>query len=126
MGYGEVIGNASVHWTIVHEDEAGAPVALSPKRGHGRHPKTGNDVHIEHDCRGCDPLALDRVGERKGHRGRYRVTLRYERMEDARAAAAKVQQIVARDGMYELVLDVPVVKRAEPDDLPPPEIRIDW
>ena len=72
------------------------------------------------------PLALDRVGERKGHAGRYRVTLRYERMEDAKAAAAKVQQVVARDGMYELVLDVPVVKRAEPDDLPPPEIRIDW
>lgn len=126
MGYGEVIGNASVHWTIVHEDDAGAPVALSSKRGHGRHPKTGHDVHIEHDCRGCDPLALERVGERKGHRGRYRVTLRYERMEDAQAAAAKVQQVVARDGMYELVLDVPVVKRAEPDDLPPPEIRIDW
>ena len=126
MGYGEVIGNASVHWTIVHEDDAGVPVALSSKRGHGRHPKTGHDVHVEHDCRGCDPLALERVGERKGHRGRYRVTLRYERMEDAQAAAAKVQQVVARDGMYELVLDVPAVKRAEPDDLPPPEIRIDW
>jgi hypothetical protein len=65
------------------------------------------------------------VGERKGHGGRYRVTLRYERIEDARAAAAQLQA-VSRNGMYELVLDVPVVRRAEPDDLPAPEIRIDW
>jgi len=28
--------------------------------------------------------------------------------------------------MYELVLQVPVVRRADPDDAPPPEIRIDW
>jgi hypothetical protein len=54
------------------------------------------------------------------------VTLRYERMQDAQAAAAAVQQVVASNGMYELVLDVPVVRRAEPDDLPPAEIRIDW
>ena len=50
----------SVHWTIVHEDDAGAPVALSSKRGHGRHPKVGHDVHVENDCRGCDPMSLDR------------------------------------------------------------------
>jgi hypothetical protein len=126
MGYGEVIGNASVHWTIVHEDDAGAPVALSSKRGHGhRHPKVGHDVHVENDCRGCDPLSLDHVGERKGHGGSYRVTLRYVRKDDARAAAKKVK-VVERNGMYELVLDVPVVRRAEPDDPPPPEIRIDW
>jgi hypothetical protein len=126
MGYGEVIGNASVHWTIVHEDDAGAPVALASKRGHGRHPKTGHDVHVNTDCRGCDPLSLDRVGERKGHVGHYRVTLRFERMQDAQAAAAQVQKVASKDGMYELVLDVPVVKRKEPDDPPPAEIRIDW
>ncbi|HWN87004.1 MAG TPA: hypothetical protein VNN99_17690 [Vicinamibacterales bacterium] len=128
MGYGEVVGNASVHWTIVHEDEAGEPVELSPKRGHGgHHPKTGNDVHVEKDCRGCDPLSLDRVGTRKGHTGHYRVTLRYERMQDAQAAAARVQKVSEReDGMYELVIDVPVIHRVEPDDLPAPEIRIDW
>ncbi len=126
MGYGEVIGNASVHWTIVHEDEAGAPVALSSKPGQGRHPKRGHDVHVHNDCRGCDPLSLDRVGERKGHGGRYRVTLRFERMQDAEAAAAQIRQVEARNGMYELVLDVPVVRRKDPDDAPPAEIRIDW
>ena len=70
-------------------------------------------------------MSLDKVGARKGHDGRYRVTLRYERMQDAEAAATQVQ-VVARDGMYELVLDVPVVRRADPDDAPPAEIRIDW
>lgn len=125
MGYGEIVGNASVHWTIVHEDDSGAPVALTSKRGHGRHPKTGHDVHVEHDCRGCDPLSLDRVGQRKGHVGRYQVTLRYERIQDAQAAAAQVR-VVEKNGMYELVLQVPVVRRAEPDDAPPAEVRIDW
>ncbi len=125
MGYGEIVGNASVHWTIVHEDDSGAPVALTSKRGHGRHPKTGHDVHVEKDCRGCDPLSLDRVGERKGHGGRYQVTLRFERMQDAQAAASQVR-VMEKNGMYELVLQVPVVRRAEPDDAPPAEIRIDW
>ena len=125
MGYGEIVGNASVHWTIVHEDDSGAPVALTSKRGHGRHPKTGHDVHVEKDCRGCDPLSLDRVGERKGHGGRYQVTLRFERMQDAQAAASQVR-VAEKNGMYELVLQVPVVRRAEPDDAPPAEIRIDW
>jgi hypothetical protein len=125
MGYGEIVGNASVHWTIVHEDDAGAPVALASKRGHGRHPKIGHDVHVEKDCRGCDPLSLDRVGARKGHGGHYQVTLRYERMQDAQAAAAQVR-VAEKNGMYELVLQVPVVRRADPDDAPPPEIRIDW
>ena len=125
MGYGEIVGNASVHWTIVHEDDRGTPVALTSKRGQGRHPKTGHDVHIHNDCRGCDPLSLDRVGQRKGHPGHYQVTARYERMQDAQAAAAQVQ-VVERNGMYELVLQVPVIRRADPDDAPPAEIRIDW
>lgn len=126
MGYGEIVGNASVHWTVVHEDDSGTPVALSPKRGRGRHPKIGNDVHVKNDCRGCDPLSIDRVGERKGHGGNYRVTLRYERMQDAQAAAAQVHDVVEKNGMFELVLHVPVVRRADPDDAPPAEIRIDW
>jgi hypothetical protein len=54
------------------------------------------------------------------------VTLRFERMADAQAAAARVQPVQARNGMYELVLDVPVVHRNDPDDAPAPEVRIDW
>ena len=35
MGYGEWVGNQSVHWTIVHEDETGKPVRLSRTRRRG-------------------------------------------------------------------------------------------
>ena len=126
MGYGEWVGNQSVHWTIVHEDDNGTPVKLSPKDGRSHHPKTGHDVHIEQTCRGCDPVSLDKVGQRKGHAGRYRVTLRFERQADAQAAAARAQRVENRNGMYELVLDVPVIHRDDPDDAPAPEVRIDW
>jgi hypothetical protein len=81
---------------------------------------------VDQTCRGCDPVALSKVGDRKGHPGSYRVTLRFERMADAQAAAARVQPVQARNGMYELVLDVPVVHRNDPDDAPAPEVRIDW
>ena len=126
MGYGEFVGNASVHWTVVHEDQSGTPMALSSKRGRSRHPKIGNDVHVKNDCCGCDALSLKKVGERKGHKGHYRITLRYERKAEAQAAAKSVRQIQERNGMYELVLDVPVIHRDDPDDPPAPEVRIDW
>ena len=45
MGYGEVIGNASVHWTVVHEDELGR--------------ETGS-------VRGRDPIRFDAIGARTG------------------------------------------------------------
>ena len=126
MGYGEWVGNQSVHWTIVHEDETGKPVRLSAKDGRGNHPKAGHDVHIERTCRGCDPVAVDKVGERKGHGGRYRITARFEKEADAQAALARMRSVEGRNGMFEIVLEVPVIHRQDPDDAPAPEVRIDW
>jgi len=126
MGYGEVVGNASVHWTVAHEDDSGTTIALSPKHGRGEHPKAGHDVHIERTCRGCDPVGLDDVGRRKGHAGKYRVRLRFEKMQDAQDAAARVQQIVSEGGMHVLVIDVPTIHRNDPEDGPAAEIRVDW
>jgi hypothetical protein len=37
-----------------------------------------------------------------------------------------VQQIVNEDGMYVLVIDVPAIRRNDPEDRPAAEIRIDW
>jgi hypothetical protein len=124
MGYGEVVGNESVHWIVAHEDEAGAEVGLSLKREKG-HAKVGHDVHVDNCACGCDPIHLADVGRRKGHKGRYRVRLRFKQLEDAEKAAEKVQ-VRKEDGMYVLVLDVPVIHRADPDEGPPAEIRIDW
>jgi hypothetical protein len=81
---------------------------------------------VERSCKGCDPVGLKDVGRRKGHVGKYRVRLRFERIEDAKAAAARVAQVVNEDGMYVLVVDVPVIQRNEPEDAPAAEIRIDW
>ena len=126
MGYGEFVGNESVHWTLAHEDARGTPQKLSPHEGQRSHPKTGHDVHVDDCCRGCDPCALDDVGKRKGHAGRYRVRMRFARREDAQAALAAASRIGQEDGMYVVTLDVPVVRRAHADDPPPPEIRVDW
>jgi hypothetical protein len=81
---------------------------------------------VERSCKGCDPVGVNDVGRRKGHVGKYRVRLRFERIEDAKAAAARVAQVVNEDGMYVLVVDVPVIQRNEPEDAPAAEIRIDW
>jgi hypothetical protein len=47
-------------------------------------------------------------------------------MKDARDAAAAAQSVMLEDGMYVLVLDVPVIARTAADDPPPSEVRVDW
>jgi hypothetical protein len=116
----------SVHWNIVHEDEKGAAVKLSARAGQRTSPKQGHDVHVEDGVRGKDPVAIADVGRRKGHSGHFRVRLRFERMQDARQVAAAAQNVMFEDGMYVLVLDVPVIQRADADDPPPSEVRVDW
>jgi hypothetical protein len=55
------------------------------------------------------------------------VTLRFERGRDAQAGSGTSSAGAgSRNGMYELVLDVPVVHRNDPEDAPAPEVRIDW
>lgn len=125
MGYGQWVGNESVHWEIAHEDEAGTPVALASK-AQASHPSIGHDVHIDRYARGCDPIALKDVGRRKGHSGRFRVTLRFTKREDAQQALEAVRQVTEQDGMYVVTVDVPVIRRKHADDAPPAEVRIDW
>jgi hypothetical protein len=125
MGYGEFVGNESVHWTLAHEDERGSTVSLSSKQGMAHHPTVGHDVHVEKTARGCDPVKLDDVGRRKGHPGRYRVKLRFERLQDAQAALAG-KDVASEDGLYVIALDVPVIRRKHASDPPPAEIRVDW
>jgi hypothetical protein len=52
--------------------------------------------------------------------------LRFEKMADARAAAAAAQNVTFEGGMYVLKLDVPVIERAAADDPPASEVRVDW
>ena len=126
MGFGEYTCNLSVHWSVMHEDAKGQEVKLAAKMGESSHPKKAHDVHVEKGARGRDPVSPEDVGRRKGHSGHFRVRLRFERMQDAKQAAAAAQNVMFENGMFVLVLDVPVIARADADDPPPSEVRVDW
>jgi hypothetical protein len=126
MGFGEYTGNLSVHWSVMHEDDKGQEVQLAARSGQASHPKKAHDVHVEKGARGRDPVSPGDVGRRKGHSGHFRVRLRFERMQDAKQAAAAAQNVMFENGMFVLVLDVPVIPRADADDPPPSEVRVDW
>lgn len=126
MGNGQVGGNGSVHWEVVHEDGTGNPKNLTAKQGQGGHPGTADDVNVKDRARGRDGIAVSDVGKRKGHRGKFRVRLRFESITDAQSAAAGAQNVMLEDGMFVLVLDVPVIERANANEPPPYEVKIDW
>jgi hypothetical protein len=120
------IGNMSVHWSVVHEDEGGRAAKLAARPGQAGHPTRGHDVHVDHGAKGRDPVSPAQIGRRKGHAGHFRVQLRFEREADARAAAAAAQRLTQEDGTFVLVLDVPVIQRRAPEDSPAAEVRVDW
>jgi hypothetical protein len=122
MGYGEVVGNESVHWTVVHEDELGR--------------ETGS-------VRGRDPIRFGAIGGRTGKKRAaaksapakslfskpsFRVRLMFGSKEEAQRAKVSAE-VVERDGAAFLVLSVPAVRRkkerVEPPR-PPAEVRVDW
>jgi len=122
MGYGEVVGNESVHWTVVYEDD-------------GR--ETGS-------VRGRDPISFGEIGA-KGGKGRtlarksapvktfgskpnFRVQLRFATQEEAERARQSAE-IVKVDGVWALQVAVPAVRRKKSQvdpPKPPAEVRIDW
>jgi hypothetical protein len=126
MGNGQVGGNGSVHWEILHEDDSGKPKKLTAKQNQSGHPGKADDVNVDKGALGKDGIAVGNVGKRKGHRGKFRVRLRFENIADAKSAAAGAQNVMLEDGMFVLVLDVPVIERAKPSDPPPYEVRVDW
>ena len=123
----QYIGNTSVHWSVTHEDDKGQALKLAARTGSDRRirPRPTTSTWTN-GARGRDPVSPPDVGKRKGHSGHFRVRLRFERMKDARDAAAAAQNVMLEDGMYVLVLDVPVIARAAADDPPPSEVRVDW
>lgn len=126
MGDGEFSGNGSVHWQITHDDDGGNARPLTSRQGQTGHPTTADDINVATTARGKDGVALANVGRRKGHRGKFRVRLRFENIQDANNAAAAAQNVMFENGMYVLVLDVPVIDRSVPGEPPPAEVKIDW
>ena len=122
MGYGEWVGNESVHWTVVHEDERGRETT---------------------SIRARDPIPFEDIGARLGKKGlaakrapakslfrkpNFRVRLRYATRDEAQRAKETVE-MVERDGSFFLFFSVPAVNRkrekVDPPQ-PPAEVRIDW
>ena len=123
MGYGEIVGNESVHWTVVYEDEGGK--------------ETGS-------VRGRDPISYSSIGTRPGTaraaakksaayktlpgKPNFRVRLMYPTKDQA-VRAKETAEVVEMDGSYFLVINTPVVRRkkqrVDPPQ-PPAEVRIDW
>lgn len=152
MGYGEFMGNGSVHWRVLHEeyeDVTGTPASTARKReiktARARMrtadvAPTVPAVHIDNldvldfEARGKDTVTLDQIGRccgTKDHEGRFRVELRFRTRREAKAALAKAALHIRLDQkMYVVTLDVPVINRTEaqvgPPADPPAEVKVDW
>jgi hypothetical protein len=122
MGYGEIIGNASVHWAIVYEDNAGTETGSAQ----GRDPKKFTEI-------GTKPPKRRSAGKNAPSKTflpkpNFRVRLRYSTREDAQRAKESAE-VVEIDGSYFLLVNVPAVRRKEEQvdpPNPPAEVRVDW
>lgn len=129
MGYGEVSGNQSVHWRVVHEDPAtGEPTRLARCMKDGT-PDRGK-VRLDTEAEGHDAIPFDRIGTKTSRFGvpnpqSFRVRLRFKDKKEA-LAAKDAARLVKVDGAYFLVLDVRAIYREDPAQNPPAEVRIDW
>jgi hypothetical protein len=126
MGFGEVIGNQSVHWQV---DQQGPPLTVNTNNPN-RPPKTPgpNPAHVLNvaaaRARGRDPKPITAVGHGTGS---FQVRLRFETQAEAQAA---VQQAVANPvstaGGYYVVIPVKAIERNDPEDAPAAEVRVEW
>ncbi len=122
MGYGEVSGNQSVHWKMVHENPVSRKSAARAKtRQSNDAPGAGDDV-----IRGRDPIPYEDIGVKGGHKGTFRVTLRFDTKTQAVAAALRLGKIKKVNEKYLLVVDVPAIRRPSPDVDPPAEVQVEW
>lgn len=146
MGYGEFVGNESVHWRVLHEeyDESPGPArstartraqpAPEPRRARARL-RTADvppDVPAQHvanldvldfEARGTDTVTFGEIGRccgTKDHTGHFRVEMRFLSRAKARAALARASRNIRKDGKtYVVTIDVPVVERTERQVGPP-------
>jgi hypothetical protein len=146
MGYGEVLGNASVHWRVVHEEYEDASPAPAPRsRGRAKQgderrlararlrtadvPENVPAQHIanldvlDYEARGKDTVTLDQVGiccGTKDHDGQFRVRMRFMSLARAKRAVAKAALNIRKEGkMFVVTIDVPVIQRTEKQVGPP-------
>ena len=124
MGYGEVSGNQSVHWKMVHENPV--KVGKSTARAKAQQPNDSPGT-LDDEIKGRDPIRYGDIGVKGGHKGKFRVTLRFDTKAEAVAAATQVARTIKKvDDKFFLVIDVPVINRPNPDVDPPAEVQVEW
>ena len=119
MGSGEVGGNGSVKWTMVHHKEDGTVKPLHHKNGNVDPDDNGVTAHSK--AEGKDDIPFDQIGKRPGAPGQFKVTLRYANTADAAAAKAAAQVVGNLLVLYVQAIDRPGGLINEPK-----EIRLDW
>lgn len=123
MGYGEVGGGGSVYWKMVHENPR---VGKSTARTKTRRPNDAPGA-LDDEIKGRDPIPFENIGVKGGHRGKFRVTLRFDTKAQAVAAAIRLAETVKKvNEKYLLVVDVPAINHPSPDVDPPAEVQVEW
>ena len=123
MGYGEIGGGGSVYWTMVHEN----PVRDPKPTGRAK-TRQLNDAPraMDDEIKGRDPIPYEDIGVKGSHKGKFRVTLRFDTQAQAVAAALRLGKVKKVNEKYVLVVDVPAIKRPSPDVDPPAEVQVEW
>jgi len=119
-------GNGSVYWKATHYGPKQQKRRINVKSGQDH-----NDDEV--DLAQNDALGRDKstdvkdVGARFNQSGFFRVTLRYQTMDEARQAGDWVAANVKADtGGFYLTVKVPVIDRGAPRDNPPFEVMVEW
>jgi hypothetical protein len=121
MGGGEYVGNASVHWSVDHEDGQKFRV----KQDEPRRPRNGDQHNVSTDGKvfGRDAKSIQN----------FDVTLRFESKADARAqlqAALAAVDAAANGTSFFLSFKVPAtvngMQRTDPDMGPRPDVGVHW
>ena len=121
MGGGEYVGNASVHWSIDHED--GKKVKV--KQDEPRRPRNGDQFTVSTDSKvfGRDAKTIQS----------FDVTLRFESKADARTqlqAALAAVDAAPNGASFFVSFKVPATvngtQRTDPDTGPRPDVGVHW
>lgn len=131
MGSGEIVGNQSVYWRMVHEDPKGNKRAMSGSTPHaakgGKPTPVPDTVLISDEAFGHDGIAFGEIGTKHGKTGSFKLTVRFPDNAIATAELAKALQSIGNGN--EATVYVPAINRpagnANPA-IPPAEIQIDW
>ena len=116
--------NGSVWWKATHYKD-GQNKPLKAAGGTGNPGK--NEVRLTDSALGHDETPFDAIGARVGHTGSFLVTIRYRTIEEARAAGQWVADNVRPGaGGWLLSVVVPAIRRDQPDENPPFEVKVEW